>query len=280
MSDHGPEDAPIQLFTHGTSGPVVIVLHGGPAAPGCARPLALGLANAFTVLEPWQRGSGDGPLTVARHVADLHEAIELHCAGQTPALVGESWGAMLALAYAAEHPDTAGPLALIGCGTFDTASRARLQATLRERQDGALQALLDSLPQRIPDPRERLAEHYRLTHSLYSYDPVEALDGVVDVEVDMQAHEETWQDMLRLQAEGVYPAAFAAITSPTIMLHGTYDPHPGRMTYETLGRHIPQLEYREWERCGHSPWEERQVRDEFLAYLRQWLRAAVAGKGS
>ena len=111
MSNRDPRGAPIRVFTHGASGPVVIVLHGGPAASGCARPLALGLADAFTVLEPWQRGSGDGPLTVARHVADLHEVIALHCPGQAPALVGESWGAMLALAYAAAFPDTAGPLA-------------------------------------------------------------------------------------------------------------------------------------------------------------------------
>ena len=36
-------------------------------------------------------------------------------------------------------------------------------------------------------------------------------------------------------------------------------------------RWMPQLEYREWERCGHHPWREKAVRDEFFAVLRQWL---------
>jgi len=29
------------------------------------------------------------------------------------------------------------------------------------------------------------------------------------------------------------------------MLHGAYDPHPGRMIRDTLARVMPQLEYRE-----------------------------------
>jgi hypothetical protein len=31
------------------------------------------------------------------------------------------------------------------------------------------------------------------------------------------------------------------------------------------------LEYREWGRCGHSPWLENQVRDEFFQVLENWL---------
>src|SRR5262249_50821476 len=81
----------MRIRTYGTSGPVVIVLHGGPAAVGEAAPIARGLADSFRVLEPWQRGSGDEPLSVSRHVADLHELVE-SCGDDTrPALVGEAW---------------------------------------------------------------------------------------------------------------------------------------------------------------------------------------------
>src|SRR6516164_1631897 len=103
----------LRLRTYGTSGPVVIVLHGGPADVGGAAPVARGLAAAFRVLEPWQRGSGGTPLTVACHIADLHELMVSRGDGTRPALVGTSWGAMLALAYAAAHPDWAGPLVLV-----------------------------------------------------------------------------------------------------------------------------------------------------------------------
>jgi pimeloyl-ACP methyl ester carboxylesterase len=77
--------------------------------------------------------------------------------------------------------------------------------------------------------------------------------------------------MLRCQAEGLYPAAFERIRGPILMLHGAYDPHPGRMIHATLARVMPQIEYREWERCGHYPWLERVCRDEFLAALTEWL---------
>jgi pimeloyl-ACP methyl ester carboxylesterase len=94
--------------------------------------------------------------------------------------------------------------------------------------------------------------------------------------LDVRAHTETWEDMVRLQEAGVYPAAFAAITSPILMLHGTYDPHPGQRIRASLAPYLPQLEYCEWERCGHSPWGKQFVRDEFFAVLRAWLTRHVA----
>jgi pimeloyl-ACP methyl ester carboxylesterase len=81
---------------------------------------------------------------------------------------------------------------------------------------------------------------------------------------------------MRLQEAGVYPAAFGAITTPVLMLHGTYDPHPGQMIRASLAPYLPQLEYREWERCGHYPWNERFVRDEFFAGLHGWLARQLA----
>jgi pimeloyl-ACP methyl ester carboxylesterase len=233
-----------RIRTWGDAGHPVIVLHGGPAAVGGAAGLARGLADRFRVIEPWQRGSGPQPLTVATHIADLHELVTAECA-ERPAIVGESWGAMLALAYAAEHPDAVAAIALIGCGTFDRVARARLQATLAERANPSSAydyALID------PVPEDEVQEPF-----------------------DRAAHTQTWDDMVRLQAAGVYPAAFAAISSPVLMLHGLYDPHPGRMIRDSLRPYLPNLKYVEWERCGHSPWKERFARDDFFRVLESWL---------
>ncbi len=123
---------------YGTTGPLVLVLHGGPGAPGHMAPLARGLEDAFQVIEPFQRGSGDEPLTVTRHVEDLAELIREEGEGARPALVGSSWGAMLALAFAAEHPDLAGPLVLIGCGTFDPVAREKMRSIIAARWDDDL----------------------------------------------------------------------------------------------------------------------------------------------
>jgi pimeloyl-ACP methyl ester carboxylesterase len=261
----------IAFREHGASGPVIIALHGGPAACGSAAPMARGLARRFRVLEPWQRGSGAEPLTVARHVEDLHRLIVSHCAGARPSIVGESWGAMLALAYAAAHPEAISRIAIVGCGTWDAASREKIGETLRERMGDEIRRELDLLQHSCGDAEERMRRTYELTMPLYSYDPLPAEPEEAFPPFDAKAHTETWDDMLRLQREGVYPAAFAAIKAPVLMIHGSYDPHPGRMIRDSLLPFIPRLEYRELERCGHSPWTERHVRADFFAALEEWL---------
>ncbi len=247
-----------------------VLLHGGPGAPGYLAPVARELSDAFRVLEPLQRGSSREPLTVARHVADLHEVVS-GCAGGRPALVGHSWGAMLGLAYAAAHPGRVSSLVLVGCGTFDTASRERLRERREERMDGELRRRLEDLAAEFPNPNERMRERARLLLSLDAHYPLPG--GLEEVTCDARAHDETWADMLRLQEEGVYPAAFAAIDAPALMLHGAVDVHPGRLIRASLEPRMPRLEYVEWERCGHYPWLERQARDAFFAVLRRWLAA-------
>jgi pimeloyl-ACP methyl ester carboxylesterase len=267
------EPEALYVRCYGAAGPWVVVLHGGPGAPGEVAPVARGLEDSFRILEPWQRPSGGAPLTVARHVEDLHEVIGRHCGVARPALVGHSWGAMLALAYATTHPAEAGPLVLVGCGTFDKAARARLRETLDARMDDRLRRRLDRLAEEFPGPGERIRAQHKASQALYRCDP----DGVEEPgdegPFDPRGHAETWNDMLRLQEEGVYPAAFAAIGSPVLMLHGTYDPHPGGMIRASLQPYIPHLEYREWGRCGHDPWRERGIRDAFFKTLRDWLAA-------
>ena len=266
----------LRVREYGTAGPLVLVLHGGPGAPGYMAPVARGLSKEFRVLEPFQRGSGGEPLTVGRHVSDLHEVVGSHSPGARVALVGHSWGAMLALAYAAAHPGLVTALALVGCGTFDPVARDRFRATCDQRMDNSLRRRLERLPEQEPDPDERLRAQGNLILPLYSYD---LLTDDLGVEAcDARAHEETWQDMVWLQEEDEYPAAFSAIDAPVIMLHGAVDPHPGQMIRASLEPYLPQIEYREWERCGHYPWLERAVRDEFFQVLCEWLaRQSAAG---
>jgi len=230
-------------------------------------PVARGLADLYRVIEPFQRGCGSERLTVAQHVADLHEVITVCAEGCRPALLGASWGAMLALAYAAAHPSSTGPLVLVGCGTFDPVTRAAMESTIAERMNDDMCARLKHADQL--DPNARLKASVEATALIYSYDPLTFPHE--DDEVDARAHEETWDDMLRLQTEGIYPAAFAAIKVPVLMVHGTFDPHPGRLTMETLRPYLPQLEYCELERCGHYPWIERATADAFFSLVREWL---------
>jgi len=263
---------PIEVREYGASGPRVLVLHGGPGAPGYMAPVArrLSVTGPFRVLEPLQRGRGpDGPLTVARHVQDLHEVVERSCGGEPPALVGHSWGAVLALAYAAEHPDRVSSLVLVGCATFDPVARHQIETTRAQRMDPDVRRRFERLALDYPDPDKRLARMAQLLLPVASYELLST--GREVLQCDAQAHQETWDDVIRLEDAGVYPAAFKAIDVPVLMLHGAEDPHPGSMIRESLEPQIPQLEYRELPRCGHYPWLEKGARDEFFEVLREWL---------
>lgn len=265
------KSAAISAREWGTGAASVIVLHGGPAAVGDLEPLARELGKQWHVLEPFQRGSGERLLTVATHVQDLNDLILDRCESHRPILIGHSWGAMLALAYAAEHPETSAALVLIGCGTFSAAARKEFEARLDARLGPTDRDTLASLRQTQPNADHRLAAQGRIMVRAFGYDIEDVSNGPATI--DALAHQQSWEDMKRLQSDGTYPAAFAAIGVPVLMLHGEADPHPGRMIVRDLRKHIPHLQYRELSKCGHSPWLERQAREPFLKELRSWVSA-------
>jgi pimeloyl-ACP methyl ester carboxylesterase len=254
---------------YGDEGLPVVVLHGGPGAPGGSAPIAQELSDDFRVFEPRQRGSGGRPLSVAIHIEDLHQVVKSRCGDEKPALVGESWGAMLALAYAAEHSEGIGPIVLIGCGTFDKISRAK-GFSIRERR---IRDYIEKHPEHSSDLDLGLGEQIMKWHEItdvYELDPDKTENPEAEP-FDMNAYTETWNDMLRCQQEGIYPQSFASIKSPVIMLHGTYDPHPGKMIRDNLKHYIPQLEYHEFEKCGHAPWIEKYAKGDFFRVMRDWI---------
>ena len=266
------------MRAYGTQGPTLILLHGGPGAAGYMAPVARRLADRFQVVEPLQRkGDPDAPLTVARHIADLQAVIDTVSPSEKPILIGHSWGAMLSLAWAAEHPDRAAGLVLIGCGTFEPASRERMEAIRRRRLRRHVFKRLQARIAALDDPDERLKVQGKLMMQVDSHRL-----GHVDDEVvyyDALGHEQTWRDMVRLLKAGVFPPAFRAIRVPVLMLHGTDDPHPGTMIRDTLKTCLPQLVYHEWTHCGHYPWLEKDVGENFYVVLRDRLRQMTSDRG-
>jgi pimeloyl-ACP methyl ester carboxylesterase len=150
-----------------------------------------------------------------------------------------------------------------------------MQETIMLRINDDVRERLERAGQFV-DEDERLKATAEAITPLYSYDPVPASSQ--EEKVDARAQQETWDDMVRLQAEGVYPAAFASIRVPVLMVHGTFDPHPGQLIYASLRPYLSRIEYHEWERCGHYPWLEKGTGEKFFSLIREWLERHLVGK--
>lgn len=139
--------------------PVIVCLHGiGSNSAGYRAQLA-GLSHRFRVIAWNAPGFGAStPLAMAEPPADDYADVllslldRLQCT-RMAALVGSSWGSVIAMAFAARYPHRLGRLVLAAPNT----ARGRLAGTAR---DEALARMLDS--GRTPDGASRAAVVARL----------------------------------------------------------------------------------------------------------------------
>jgi pimeloyl-ACP methyl ester carboxylesterase len=269
-------DDRIEVRLYGVSGPYVALLHGGPGAAEQMGTVGRRLGGRFRVVEPLQRASGEVPLTVARHVADLDEALRGPLEEGPVRLVGFSWGAMLALTYAARHPGHVERVILIGCGTFDRRSREVYEAAMAERMDAQQRRRFEELTARLAEESDRqrrnelFAEFGSLCTQIQAFDPLTS-DSDDEISYDEDGFRDTWSDAVLLQEQGIQPAEFARIEAPVTMIHGDADPHPGRLIFESLALLVRDIQYRQLSRSGHTPWIERHAREAFYELLSECL---------
>ncbi|MDL5030540.1 alpha/beta hydrolase [Pelomonas sp. APW6] len=114
--------------------PVVLVLHGGSGADYRYLLGLQALSDDYRVVFYDQLGSGltervpAADITVARFLAELHAVVEHHAPGRPVHLLGHSWGAMLATAYAGAHPERVRSLVLAEPGFLEQDSLRELDA--------------------------------------------------------------------------------------------------------------------------------------------------------
>ncbi|MES2582767.1 MAG: alpha/beta hydrolase [Pseudomonadota bacterium] len=112
--------------------PVVVVLHGGPGADYRYLLGLSALADQYRVVFYDQLGSGlsqrvpASHITVNSFVADLDAVIRHFSPNRAVHIVGHSWGAMLASAYAGAHPNKVDRMVLAEPGFLDTDTLAGL----------------------------------------------------------------------------------------------------------------------------------------------------------
>jgi pimeloyl-ACP methyl ester carboxylesterase len=54
-----------------------------------------------------------------------------------------------------------------------------------------------------------------------------------------------------------------------IAIHGDYDPHPAEGVQKPLSSVLRDFRFVLLEKCGHTPWLERQARESFYHILKE-----------
>lgn len=246
----------------------IVVVHGGPGAPGELALLAHELGRSAGVLEPLQsEDSVDG------QVDELHEIIDK--TGCVPViLIGWSWGAWLSLITAARFPEDVKKLILVGSPPFEDSYAEMIMKTRLDRLDehqkcvvAEYQRVLDDLT--APDKDEILKRFAAIMATADTYDPISSEDSVIECQSD--TYIKVWSEAKRLRSSGELIDMAGVIRCPVIAIHGDYDPHPAEGVRRPLLRAVQDFRFILLENCGHRPWLERQARDSFYCILEQEL---------
>jgi proline iminopeptidase len=241
-------------------GPPVVVLHGGPGAdheyllPGFDA-----LAHGRELVYYDQRGGGrspvarDVPVGWKEQVGDL-EALRAYWGFDRLTIAGYSWGGLLALLYALEHPERIGRLALVSPAPAWRGARERFEAAFARRNlDPALQEerrLLRESGLREREPAAFQRRMFELSVAPYFFDQSRARD-LTPFRVTGRTQQEVWHSLGDYDLRPRLPALRSV---PALVLHGAEDPIPieaARVTAELIGARFHSIP-----RCGHVPYVE------------------------
>lgn len=246
----------------------IIIVHGGPGAPGEVAPVARQLASRHGVLEPFQTA-----FSIKGQVDELYGIIEE--AGNPPVtLIGWSWGAWLSFIFTAENPMLVKKLILIDSGPFDKDSAREIMATRLGRmdEDGKFETLAVMKALDGPDTGTRdlfLARLGELTARADTYDSLPHPCEVLEYQYDV--YEKIWTEAAELRDSGKLLELGDKIECPVVAIHGDYDPHPYQGVEDPLSGILSDFKFTLIEKCGHYPWLERKARDQFFEALRSEL---------
>jgi pimeloyl-ACP methyl ester carboxylesterase len=252
----------------------VAVIHGGPGAPGEMAPVARALSNARGILEPLQTSA-----SVDGQVEEL-AALLMQYGTPPMVLIGYSWGAWLGLICAARYPAVVRKLILVSCGALEGSGAEALMTERMSRLCRDDQEEILSLSALLGDPavtgKDRLFARFGAIISRADTccpEPdASAGEGLLPPEYDV--YRRVWGEAEALRAGGTLLEYCSMIRCPVTAIHGDYDPSPAKGVRDPLARTIRDLRFIVLERCGHTPWIERQARERFYSVLEEELRDA------
>lgn len=242
----------------------VVVIHGGPGAPGEVAPVARELSAIRGVLEPFQT-----EVTLEDQVRELHAVLTEH--GSAPlVLIGFSYGAFLSWIFTSRYSGLVRKLILVGCPPFEeryapAITRKRLDR-LRPADREEAQAIIARLDDPAPgDKNLLLARLGAILARADAFDPVHPDDEAFLCQYDV--FRGVWDEVCELREKQILLGMGKRITCPVIAIHGDWDPHPAEGVNDPLAKSLPDFRFVLLENCGHRPWIERSAGEAFYKLL-------------
>jgi proline iminopeptidase len=254
------------------AGPPIIVLHGGPdfdhtyLLPELDR-----LADSFRLLYYDQRGRGrsaDGvrpeDVTLGSEIDDV-DRVRSHFGLESAAVLGHSWGGVLAMEYAVRHPERVSQLILLDSGPASADDWRSFRKGLTRRRPAELDAMqaIASTDAYARGDLEAEAAYYRLHFRITVRRPdhLEALvarlrsnfteEGVVLARaIEHRLYEET-----ATSADWDLVPALRGLDVPTLVLHGEDDFVPVQLAAR-ISEAVPGARLSVLPGCGHFTYLE------------------------
>jgi proline iminopeptidase len=272
-----------QIWTSSAGdGPGIAFLHGGPGLSSNLFAVSAWLEDLGACHHYDQRGSGRSskvpPYDVATFVADLDE-LRAGWGHERVILVGHSWGAMLALFSALEHPERVAAIVGIGFPGIDGAWVRVARRWPVERLSPEERERFASLKGRGGLDEAEGAELARLYWTMevasrsdvpdWEREPMYRFPMAGDVASAVR------RDVGRLIEErpGPPPTWFRELNVPALFVHGAADFRRGDGARAVAGA-MPNGRYVELDGAGHCPWIERP--DELRSLIRGFFGPVLA----
>ncbi|OLS16379.1 MAG: hypothetical protein HeimC3_54950 [Candidatus Heimdallarchaeota archaeon LC_3] len=257
------------LRIYGNKPFTIVVVHGGPGTPGEMAPIARELSTILGVIEPLQTKD-----SLIGQANELKEVLETN-ADLPVTLIGHSWGAMLSFILTGKFPNLVKKLILIGSGVYQEEYAEKIMKTRIERlsieEKEEFFSIINSIDNSNNLNKNRLFSRIgELITKADSYDPI-TLDLEV-LEIQYEINQKVWNDAKKLRISGELLELGKNINIPVVAIHGDYDPHPIEGIKEPLSRVLKNFKIHLLDKCGHTPWIERERRDKFFKILKEELK--------
>lgn len=238
----------------------MVLLHGGPGAPGSLESAAAELSKRWGVIEHLQT-----QYSIDELISELHSDLEdfRDC---PLTFIGHSWGAWLSILYADKYPEDVKQLILVGCPPFEK----RYVPLILEKR-------LTRLSPRDKDNFIRLLEKmdggsisdkdFKILQSLLDETENCQTESNDNLEFDSLMYAKIWKEAEGLRDSNALSSILSSINVPVCLIHGDCDPHPLSGVIEPLKSRNVNFELHLLSNCGHYLFREKYAKGEFYRII-------------